>query len=262
MLERVQKILAHAGVASRRECEDYILNNRIKVNGKYIKLGDKADPQKDKITVDDQPVRGFEKKVYVILNKPRGYVTTVSEPFGMSTVLDIINIRERVYPVGRLDKNSEGLLLLTNDGDLTFKLTHPSHGVTKTYDVRLDKNVSPDDTQKLLQGVRIEGRVCHVQKLRRIKPNELIIDIHEGRKHIVRNLFERLGYEVTKLTRLAFGPLTLKNLRPGAWRYLTFSEFEALKNVKEYALPKPNYRKEPLRPRQTYYYKNQDRNRI
>ncbi len=248
MLERVQKILAHAGVASRRECEDYIANNRIKVNGQYIKLGDKADPHKDKITVDDQPIRGFERKVYVILNKPRGYVTTVAEQFDMPTVLDLVSIRERIYPVGRLDKNSEGLLLLTNDGDLTFKLTHPSHGVTKTYDVRLNKNVEPKDTKKLLEGIRFEGRICHVQKLRRVKPNELIIDIHEGRKHIVRNIFERLGYEVTKLTRLAFGPLTLKNLRPGAWRYLTFQEFEQLKNVKEYALPRPDYHRNVRRP--------------
>lgn len=228
MLLRIQKILADAGIASRRASEELIAQGRVKVNNNSIKLGDKADPDKDRITVDDSPLPKPEKKVYLVLNKPRGYVTTVTEPFGMPTVMELLNIKERVYPVGRLDKNSEGLLLLTNDGELTQKLIHPSYGVSKTYRIRLNENLRPFDTQRLLSGVFVEGRKVHVQRLHRIKPHEIIIDIHEGRKHIVRKLFEVLGYEVTKLTRLAFGPLRLKDLKPGQWRYLTKDEISML----------------------------------
>ncbi len=242
MLVRVQKILAERGIASRRKCEEYIANGRVKVNGVIIKLGDKADSEKDIILFDDASLPKKESFVYIMLNKPRGYVTTVTEPFGMPTVMDLIRTKERVYPVGRLDKNSEGLLILTNDGELTLRLTHPRHGVSKIYHIRLDRNLAPEDMQKLHAGVRVEGKSVFLSGVHRIKPHELTVTIHEGRKHVVRKLFEEINYVVTKLTRITFGPLVLKNLKPGQWRYLSKEEVYRLKTEtpqKEKKKPKP-----------------------
>lgn len=228
MLLRVQKILADAGIASRRKCEQLIRESRVKVNGKVIKLGDKADSDKDKIYVDNKLIVQRENKIYILLNKPWGYVTTVSEPFGMRKVADLVALKERIYPVGRLDKYSEGLLLLTNDGELANKLTHPSFGVSKIYVVKLAQEIRDEDLAQLLGGIKIEGREVALEKLTMLSPTKLEVKIHEGRKHIVRRLFEELGYRVTKLTRVAFGPLKLGNLKKGKWRYLSGEEIKRL----------------------------------
>lgn len=228
MRQRVQKILADVGVGSRRACEKLIVEGRVKVNGVRIKLGDQADPAWDAVTLDEQRIHGEERKTYILLNKPRGYVTTVSEPFGMRTVMELVSTKERIYPVGRLDKDSDGLLLLTNDGMIANRLTHPRYGVAKRYHVRADREVRATDTQRLLHGVRIEGRVVRITWLYRINNREIVIEIHEGRKHIVRKLFEMLGYNVTRLTRTSFGPLVLRGLVAGQWRHLTKDEKKLL----------------------------------
>ncbi|MBW2970026.1 rRNA pseudouridine synthase [Candidatus Woesearchaeota archaeon] len=224
-MERVQKILAQAGVASRRKCEELIAKGRVSVNGKIVKLGDKAS-EKDKILVNGKPVV-LEKKVYVMLNKPKGVVTTVSEGFGMKTVLDLVKVPERVFPVGRLDKNTEGLLLLTNDGDLANKLTHPRYEVQKEYFVVLNKPLSEKVMLKLQEGVVIDGRKVDFSRLD-FAGREVFLRIHEGRKHIVRRLFELLGFRVLRLVRTRVGSLDLGDLKPGKWRFLTPSELSRL----------------------------------
>lgn len=227
MLQRVQKILAQAGIASRRKCEELISGGRVSVNGKTIKLGDKADPDKDKIVVSGRPVK-LEKKVYIMLNKPKGFVTTVSEEFGMKTVMDLVKVPERVFPVGRLDKYTEGLLLFTNDGDLANKLTHPRYEVLKEYYVWLDKPLSEKAMDLLQAGIVIDERkvkLFHVE----IAGNKVMVRIHEGRKHIVKRLFEQLGFFVKRLVRTKVGSLELGDLKPGKWRYLTDVELRVLR---------------------------------
>lgn len=231
MLQRVQKILAQAGIASRRKCEEFIQESRVKVNGKVIHLGDQADAERDKITLDNKPLPQSEKKVYFMINKPEDYVTTVTEPFGMKKVMDLIKVRERIFPVGRLDKNTSGLLLLTNDGELAQRLTHPSFDINKTYLIKIKPDFREADEEKIQEGIEIEGREVQVKRLELITPDVLLIEIHEGRKHIVRNLFEKLGYKVIKLTRTAFGPLKLQNLKPKQYRTLSFQEIQGLKKA-------------------------------
>lgn len=231
MLLRVQKILADAGIASRRKCEQLIFDGKVKVNGKLIKLGDKADPEKDKIVLGGKLIRISQNKVYLILNKPWGFVTTVSEQFGMRTVMELIKVPERIFPVGRLDRYSDGLLLLTNDGELTQKMTHPSFGVSKVYLAKLNEPVKMEDLRKLDEGIIIEGREVALERIKVLAPNRLEITIHEGRKHIVRRMFEELGYAVTKLTRTQFGPLKLGELKVGQWRRLSEKEVELLKKA-------------------------------
>jgi len=230
MLVRVQKILADRGIASRRKCEELVKLGKVKVNGQMIKLGDKADPEKDKITVEGRIVKVLPRKVYLMINKPWGIITTVSEGHGMKTILDLVPARERIFPVGRLDRYSDGLLLLTNDGELTHKLTHPSFGVSKVYVVKLNRLLQKEDVDKILD-MEIDDRKVQVEKIKVLGPNRLEIQIHEGRKHIVRRIFEELGYLVTKLTRIQFGPLKLEELKVGQWRYLDEKEVEQLKKV-------------------------------
>lgn len=220
--------MAERGLGSRRACEKLIQEGKVKVNGRTAKLGDKAELDKDRITLDGKIIEAKEKKVYLILNKPWGWVTTVSEPFGMKTVMNLIKVKERVFPVGRLDRYSDGLLLLTNDGELAHKLTHPSFGVSKTYLVKLERPIIEEDLVKL-QGIKIDGRKVELEELVLLAPNRLKVKIHEGRKHIIRRVFEKLGYRVTKLTRLQFGPLILGNLKVGQGRFLTAEEIESLK---------------------------------
>lgn len=225
-MERVQKILAQAGVASRRKCEEFIAKGRVSVNGKVIKLGDKANPDKDKIVVNGRLIK-LEKKVYIMLNKPKNFVTTVSEQFGMKTVLDLVRVPERVFPVGRLDKNTEGLLLLTNDGDFTNKLTHPRYKVLKEYFVVLDKPLSEKVMEQLQEGVVIDDKKVDFSRLD-FAGREVFLRIHEGRKHIVRRLFEKLGFHVSRLVRTRVGSLDLGELKPGKWRFLSPSELSRL----------------------------------
>src|SRR5574341_369368 len=218
MLERIQKILAQAGIASRRKCEELISKGRVLVNGKVAKLGEKADAGKDRIVVNGRPVV-LEKKVYIMLNKPQGYVTTVSEQHKMKTVMDLVKVSERVFPVGRLDKYTEGLLLLTNDGELANKLTHPRYEVEKEYFVVVDKPIS-DKHMEQLQNVVIDGRKVQIRGID-VWAAKAMIRLHEGRKHIVRRLFEKVGLNVVRLSRTRVGRLEIGSLQPGKWRYLT-----------------------------------------
>lgn len=229
MKERVQKILAQAGVASRRKCEELISAGEVLVNGKVVSLGDKADPERDEIVVRGNRVV-LEKKVYVMLNKPQGVVTTVSEQHGMKTVLDLVQVPQRVFPVGRLDKNAEGLLLLTNDGGLANQLTHPRYEVVKEYYAVLDKVVPKRALDRLTRGVAIEGRKVSCSVVSANK-KEVTVRIHEGRKHIVRKLFGKLGFRVTRLVRTRVDGLSLGRLSPGKWRVLTPSEVERLRKA-------------------------------
>lgn len=226
MLERVQKILAKAGVASRRKCEWMISKGRVSVNGQVAKLGDKADGSKDKILVGGKPIV-LEQKVYIILNKPKGFVTTVSEKHNMKTVMDIVKVPQKVFPVGRLDKLTEGLLLLTNDGDLANRLTHPSFAVKKEYFVVVDRPFSERAMEHLQQGVLIDDRKVKLSGCE-VAGREVLITIHEGRKHIVRRLFEKLGFSVVRLIRTRVGSLELANLKSGKWRFLTVAELTRL----------------------------------
>lgn len=227
MQERIQKILAQAGIASRRKCEQLIAQGKVLVNGKVAVLGDKAEAGKDKIVVSGKPVV-LEKKIYVLLNKPKGYVTTVSEQHDMRTIMHLVKVPERVFPVGRLDKDTEGLILLTNDGDLANKLTHPRYEVEKEYVVFLDKPLSDEAMEKLQHGVTIDDRKVKIRGLD-VWEREVVLRIHEGRKHIVRRLFEKLGFAVTRLIRTRVASLKLEKLQSGKWRELTEVELKSLK---------------------------------
>ncbi|MBS3123076.1 rRNA pseudouridine synthase [Candidatus Woesearchaeota archaeon] len=229
MLQRLQKILASAGIASRRKCEDLIISGKVKVNGQIATIGQQADAERDSILVDDQNIL-LEKKVYLILHKPQGYVTTVNEPFGMRKVTELIKVKERVYPVGRLDKDTSGILFFTNDGALAHKLLHPSFGVDKTYLVGVDKAFGKKELEVMQQGILVDGRKVAVKAIKLPAPFKISITIHEGRKHIVKRLFEVMGYQVKELCRVSFGPLKLGNLKLGQWRYLNKEEVEELKS--------------------------------
>lgn len=226
MQERIQKILAQAGIASRRKCEQLIAEGKVQVNGKTATLGEKASPE-DKITVEGKPII-LQKKTYIALNKPRGYVTTVSEQHGMKTVMDLVKIKQRVYPVGRLDKHTEGLLLLTNDGEFANKLTHPRYEIEKEYYVELDKPLSQEEIDHLNRGVMIDDRKIRIKDLE-IRNKEVLLRIHEGRKHIVRRIFEKLGKEVKRLVRTRIAMLELGDLQRGKWRYLTPAEIKQIR---------------------------------
>lgn len=236
-MERLQKFLAQAGVASRRKSEEIILEGRVKVNGKIVKeLGVKVDPNKDQITVDGKPIKQPEKKVYLMINKPRGYVSTVEDEKGRKTVLDLLdNVKERVYPVGRLDYDSEGLLLLTNDGELTYALTHPKHEIGKTYRVRVKGIPSVEKLEHLARGVELEDGVtapARVFLTHVLNGNALLeITIHEGRNRQVRRMCEKIGHPVIRLVRTHVGPLEMRKLGSGEVRTLSIRELNAIKSA-------------------------------
>jgi len=237
MEERLQKVLAHAGVASRRACEELILAGKVKVDGKQVReLGVKVDPEKSVIEVEGQVISGKEKLQYILLYKPAGYVSTVHDPQKRRTVMDLISgIKERVYPVGRLDYDTSGLLLLTNDGKLTNELIHPSREVKKTYRT-LVKGVPPGKILgELSRGIMLEdGKTAPAEvKLKKIENGNALIDItiHEGRNRQVRRMFEAVGYPVIRLKRISFGPLEIGKMKPGDWRHLTSREVETLKRL-------------------------------
>ncbi len=235
MLERLQKILSQAGIASRREAERIITDGRVAVNGVVVtELGTKADAAKDRITVDGKPIKIESHKLYVLLYKPVGYMTTMKDPEGRPIVTDLLKgIRERVYPVGRLDYNTEGLLLLTNDGDLANKLAHPSHEVDKGYLVRVRGQVTPAQLKHLAVGVDLEdGRTApaQVSMVRESENNSWIsITIHEGRYRQVRRMCEAVGLNVVRLKRSRYGFLEIGELKPGEYRLLSPAEVERLK---------------------------------
>ena len=230
---RLNKYLANAGVCSRREADEYIQAGVITVNGEVVtELGTKV-LRTDEVKFHDQPV-SLEKKVYVLLNKPKDYVTTSDDPQQRKTVMDLVRncCKERIYPVGRLDRNTTGVLLLTNDGDMASKLTHPKFLKKKIYHVFLDKNVTAHDIQLIRDGITLEDGEIKADACEYADPvdkKQVGIEIHSGKNRIVRRIFESLGYKVTKLDRVQFAGLTKKNLRRGDWRYLTEEEVDRLR---------------------------------
>ena len=236
-MERLQKILSRAGVASRRAAEKLMLEGRVSVNGHTIReLGTKADAAVDDIRVDGRRIRAAERHRYVLLNKPRGYVSTRSDPQRRPTVLDLVGVREHVYPVGRLDFDSEGLLILTNDGDLAARLTHPRHGVARVYEVDVAGVPDERDLQRLARGVVIDGHrtapadVVALGSARDGRRATLRVTIREGRNRQVRKMCDAIGHPVDQLKRIAIGPIRDKRLRPGQWRELTDEEVARLRS--------------------------------
>lgn len=236
---RLQKFLAEAGIASRRKCEEFIKEGRVIVNGKKItELGTKVDPENDLITFDRKPVKVFNKKVYYMLNKPEKYVTTLNDEFDRPTVLNLMNkVRERVFPVGRLDYDSRGLLLLTNDGDLAYKLTHPRYHVKKTYIAKLKGVPTEEKLDRLRKGVVIDGRKTAPAKIklkRTLEKNsEIYITIKEGRNRQIRKMFDKIGHQVLKLERISLGKLTIGDLPLGKFRPLSVEELKYVKSLTE-----------------------------
>ena len=242
--ERLQKIIAAAGISSRRKAEELITQGRVSVNGQTVtELGSKADPERDHIKVDGKPVQGAERHVYLLLNKPKGYVTTVSDPEGRPTVLDLVkNVGARIYPVGRLDWSSEGLLLLTNDGELASKLMRAASHVPKTYLVKIAGRATEEGIEKLRRGIRIGARTgprrmeqVHTApaqiRLAKDAANPWYeVTLVEGKNRQIRRMFEEIGHHVEKIKRVRYGPLTL-DVEPGAFRELTPGEVAGLKKA-------------------------------
>ena len=239
MKERLQKILSAAGVCSRRAAETYITAGRVKVNGITANLGESADPDTDEILVDGRPLgKKSPKPTYIMLNKPRGYVTTLSDEAGRRTVADLIaDVPERVYPVGRLDMHSEGLLLLTNDGDLAHSLTHPSHEVYKEYLVKLspDEEGLPSPEKPLSGVIELDGERLLPAKCRLLATTEngyiMTIAIRQGKNRQIRRMCAKCGYTVNSLKRVSEGDVKLADLPSGHWRYLTEEEVRYLKSL-------------------------------
>lgn len=230
---RLNKFLANAGVCSRREADEFIQAGVVKVNGNVVtELGTKV-LRSDEVMFHDQPV-SLEKKVYVLLNKPKGYVTTSEDPQNRKTVMDLVKnaCPERIYPVGRLDRNTTGVLLLTNDGELASKLTHPKYLKKKIYHVFLDKSLTASDMYRIAEGITLDDgdiKADHIEYASATDKKQVGIEIHSGKNRIVRRIFESLGYHVSKLDRVYFAGLTKKNVRRGDWRYLTEKEVNMLR---------------------------------
>lgn len=232
---RLQKFLANQGVCSRRKAEEHILNGDVKVNGKVVnELGIKIDPVKDKIYFRNEFVGKVEKKVYILLNKPIGYVTTTKDQFERNTVLDLINIPEKVLPVGRLDMYTSGALILTNDGEFIYKVTHPKYEIEKTYNVTLKGIVIKEELDKIRNGVQIEHYVSEKAKVRLLKLDKernisrVEITIHEGKNREVRKMCAAIGRKVLALHRSKIENINVKDLKLGEWRYLSSKEVRAL----------------------------------
>jgi len=231
---RLNKFIANAGVCSRREADNLIVSGVIKVNGKIVKeLGSKISAT-DIVQYDNETLK-VENKFYVLLNKPKGFITTTDDPFDRKTVMSLTEnaCKERIYPVGRLDRGTTGLLLLTNDGELAKKLTHPKHGIKKIYHVTLDKNIKKDDFNKIVNGIQLEDGVVKVDNIAILPKNEnkkeVGIELHSGKNRIIRRIFESLDYKVIKLDRVSFAGLTKKDVPRGKWRLLTDKEVSFLK---------------------------------
>jgi 23S rRNA pseudouridine2605 synthase len=235
--ERLQKYMARCGVASRRSSEKIIAQGRVTVNGKIVReMGTKIDPRLDLVRVDGKVITPDSEGIYIKLNKPAGYITSVSDPQGRPTVLDLIgDIGSRVYPIGRLDYESEGLLLLTNDGELAYRLTHPKYEIDKQYYVIVNGDPVYDSIKKLRRGVNIDGCTTKPAKISRLGMQEensiYRVTIHEGRNRQVRRMFEAIGHPVIYLKRERLGNIVLGDLGLGEWRYLSIKEIKSLKNL-------------------------------
>ncbi len=234
-MERLQKVLAQAGVASRRSCEQLIVQGRVRVNGVVVyELGTKVDPGVDDITVDQQPIRR-EQKIYLLLYKPTGVITSLHDPQGRTVVSDLLSgVKERVYPVGRLDYDTSGLLLLTNDGDLANRLAHPSYEIDKVYRAMVKGQPSAEKIKRLAAGIRLEDGMTAPGEARLLEVNQaknralLELTIHEGRNRQVRRMCEAIGHPVISLERIRIGFLTLDGLKKGSFRHLTETEVKRL----------------------------------
>lgn len=254
--DRLQKVMAQAGIGSRRACEELIAAGRVLVNGTTAELGRRVDIERDRITVDSVPVSVAPGLVYYLVNKPVGVVSTASDPHGRQAVTDLVPPEPRVYPVGRLDADSEGLILLTNDGELTHRLTHPSFGVEKEYTVGVEGVPSAGTLRRLREGVDLSDGRTAPAKVSAVAPGMLRVIIHEGRNRQVRRMGEAVGHPVTRLVRTRIGPLRVGSLRPGQWRALTVDEVRALERAAsapparaaKAARPKRAARAEPRKP--------------
>lgn len=238
MEERLQKYLASCGIASRRKCEEYISQGKVQVNGKVVtELGTKINPDKDTVRFDGKIVSQAKKLVYILLNKPIGYVTTAEDQFGRDTVLDLVKVKERVVPVGRLDMYTSGALILTNDGDFVYKVTHPKHEIEKTYTVTVKGIVKNNEVEKLRKGVKVDDYITKPAKVKILKTDvekdisRIEITIHEGKNRQVRKMCEAVGRKVLALHRSKIGKIGVKDLELGRWRFLQKREVqELLKN--------------------------------
>lgn len=248
--ERLQKIIAHAGVSSRREAEAMIREGRVTLNGRVVtELGTRADPDRDHIKVDGKLITHAEPHRYILLYKPKEVMTTVEDPQGRRTVIELVRgIRERIYPVGRLDFHSEGLVLLTNDGDLAFKVSHPTHGSVKTYSVKVRGVPDERMVDKLRRGITIDGKrtlPCDLERMHTTGKRDdegnswFEVKLREGRTQQIRKMFQAIGHPVSKLRRVAIGPISDPKLTPGVWRELTKQEVKMLETMKEPKAVKP-----------------------
>lgn len=253
MIERLQKVIAKAGIASRRHAEELILDGRVQVNGAVVtQLGTKVDIAKDHVKVNGKRIQVEPYKIYLLLNKPRGYITSVHDPEGRPTVMDLIpEIKERVYPIGRLDYDSEGLLLLTNDGDLAGALMHPSSGIEKTYWVKVKGHLTEEKIKKVAQGgLSLPGgksAPARVRALRKTSEHDWVeIILHEGKRRQIRMMIEKIGHDVLKLKRVGYAFLELGDLPPGDYRRLTPSEVKGLKALVN---KRTETKKAPVKPK-------------
>jgi 23S rRNA pseudouridine2605 synthase len=234
---RLQKVLAQAGLGSRRACEELIADGRVTVDGVEALLGDRVDPETAVVAVDGVPIGIRPGSVYYLLNKPAGVVTTADDPQGRPVVVDLVPSEPRVFPVGRLDLDTEGLLLLTNDGDLTHRLTHPSFGVEKEYLASVDGEPGRGAVRRLREGVELDDGITAPATVGVVSPSVLRIVIHEGRNRQVRRMCEAVGHPVRRLVRTRIGPITDRSLAPGDWRELTQAEVRSLERAAAGGLP-------------------------
>lgn len=232
-LIRLNKYIADCGIASRRKADQLIMDGKVEVNGRVcITLGTTIDPNEDKIFVNGKQVLPLDNKIYILFNKPKDCITTTSDEKGRRTILDYIRIKKRVYPIGRLDRDTTGVLLLTNDGEFANILMHPKYEIKKSYKVQIDKPITPEDAKRLSDGIKLSDGVTSPAEVYIIpgkRNKEIGIIIHEGKNKQVRRMFEALGYVVKKLDRVAYGEITYEGLRRGEWRYLNKKEIESLK---------------------------------
>ena len=235
---RLQKFIADCGITSRRKAEELIIQGKIKVNGKVVtELGTKINPQKDVVVYNDRQIQNDNKYVYILLNKPIGYVTTVKDQFSRDSVLDLVKVKERIVPVGRLDMYTSGALILTNDGDFVYQVTHPKHEIDKTYTVTIKGEVTNEAVQKLRDGVKIEDKETYITKPAKVKilkideeknQSRLEITIHEGKNRQVRKMCEAVGHKVLALHRSKIAGIDVKNLPLGKWRFLNQNEIKRI----------------------------------
>ncbi len=226
---RIQKYISDCGYTSRRKAEELILKGVVTVNGMVAKTGDKIDENTAIVRVEGKLIRPEVKKVYIMLNKPVGYLSSVSDDRGRKTVIDLLKgVKERVVPVGRLDYDTEGLLLLTNDGDFTYTVTHPKHNIQKTYLAGLNEIPDDDKLTLLKEGVEIEDYIAKADKLSKGKGKDVYITISQGKNRQVRKMFEKIGYKVVKLKRISIGNLTLDGLKSGEWKYLEKNDIKKI----------------------------------